>query len=161
MKLETLINTIKVLTNEKDLDKIIKEATKRQSYLESGDLEKLCLDLIEKIGFGECVILQGFSREKDGKYVPIKEEDLIDGNLFLYGIPGSKDYPVNTFLGEYLSDPEVNEIWDTIKKVYKDIRYEDDLESVNEDGNYDSSEVFVALFVDDADYSTYFDLITT
>ena len=41
MKLETLINTIKVLTNEKDLDKIIKEATKRQSYLESGDLEKL------------------------------------------------------------------------------------------------------------------------
>lgn len=160
MKTSTLIDAIKSMTDDKELDKVVEAALRRRSYITAGDLEKLCLDLIEKTEAGDCVIVQGFSRGEDGKYQPIKEEELLDGNLFMYGIPGFQDYPVNTFLGDQLSDPEVGEIWSTIRKVYNDIRYEDDLESINSDCGYDSQEVYVALFVDDSDYSPYFDLIT-
>lgn len=158
-KIDALINAIKDLTNEKELGRIIEAAMKRQSYLTSGDLEKLCLDLIEKVGFGDCIILQGFSKNEDGEFIPIKDDKLLDGNVFLYGLPGSRDYPINTFLGEYLNNPEVNELWSTIKKVYDDIRYDEDLKSIKENGGYDASEIYVAMLVDEVDYSPYIDLI--
>lgn len=153
MKIEKLVGEIGKIEDSKDLDKIIEAAQRRQTYLESDDLGKLCMDLMENVGFTSVLILRVFTM-KGNKFVSDSSGDLLG--------PGTErmvpelEEPIN----QYIKDrPEYIDLWALIQKVYEDTRMAEDLEFLNSGDSVDSDSAVSVIYIDDADGQLYYELV--
>lgn len=153
MKLEKLVGEIGKIEDSKDLDKIIEAAQRRQTYLESDDLGKLCMDLMENVGFTSVLILRVFTMNGN-KFVSDPEVDLLGPETEIM-TPGLEE-PIN----QYLRDkPEYVDLWELIQKVYEDTRLAEDLEFLNSGDPIDSDTAVSTIYIDDADGQLYYEIL--
>lgn len=153
MKIEKLVEEIGKIEDPKDLDKIIEAAQRRQTYLESDDLGKLCMDLMENVGFTSVLILRVFTMNGN-KFMPDPSVDLLgpETEIMAQGL----EEPIN----QYLRDkPEYIDLWELIQKVYEDTRMAEDLEFLNSGDSVDSDTAVSTIYIDDTDGQLYYEIL--
>lgn len=153
MKLEKLVGEIGKIEDSKDLDKIIEAAQRRQTYLESDDLGKLCMDLMENVGFTSVLILRVFTMNGN-KFVSDPGVDLLGPETEIM-TPGLEE-PIN----QYIKDrSEYMDLWALIQKVYEDTRLAEDLEFLNSGDPVDSDTAVSTIYIDDTDGQLYYEIL--